>query len=308
MPKLKRWIISCGFSTVLGLTSCALSFTNPYTGNTETLAGLQQMGNAGGSSDSTLQQTNIRVAAIKETAFSVGAQSGLAFRAKHINQYLARYANELDKIYNFELLLLENNVLPPVLSEGHNTLNLASQDAIRVADTSYKIDQQARFVTTAPSWRQYIWMDYKIPDRPHSSVLPKDSAEKEAWDKYTYHGWQKGIEQADAIFSDTLARLKHDYTGMIRYRKLLAMNMVSPPYVSHTDLGVTGDDNQIRIDDRVLRIVALPGLKPNSKQWRASVTKLNNDLDRFLKMEKLALKPKIEITNQTWQPVISAPG
>ncbi len=32
---------------------------------------------------------------------------------------------------------------------------------------------------------------------------------------------------------------------MILYRKLLAMNMVSPPYVSHTDLGVTGDASEI---------------------------------------------------------------
>ena len=134
--------------------------------------------------------------------------------------------------------------------------------------------------------------------------MPKDSTERAAWDRYTFEGWQKGLQQADDIFSDSLARLKYDYLGMIRYRKLLAMNMVSPPYVSHTDLGVTGDSNQLRIDDRVLRIVALPSLKPNSAEWKAAITKTDDRLKKFRKLEKLASKSKIEITNKAWQPVI----
>jgi defect-in-organelle-trafficking protein DotC len=307
MQKLKGHLLinSVLLTAILGLSACGPKTLGPYAGTTETLEGLQAMGRAGPPSSSE-QKSNIRVLAIKETAYSIGAQSGLAYRAKYINAYLITHSRQLDKIYDFENLILENNVLPPILSEGRNAFNLASPNAIRVANTTYQIDRQAQFVTTAPNWRQYIWLDYKIPDRPHFSVLPKDAEERVAWDKYTYEGWQKGMEQADEIFSNNLARLKHDFVGMIRYRKLLAMNMVSPPYVSHTDLGVTGDNNQLRIDDRVLRIVALPGLKPNSKEWRASVTKLDGRLEKFNKLEKLASKTKIEITDQAWQPVIPA--
>lgn len=303
MRKLKSILICSSISAIIGLAACT-STKSPYYGNTETLEGLQKMGRAGKVNKSALK-SNIRVLAIRETAYSIGAQSGLAYRSKHINTYLTLHQRLLSKIYDFELLMLEDNVLPPVLSEGHNSLNLPNMSALRVSNTIYKIDKQARFVTTAPNWRQYIWLDYKIPDRPHSSVLPKDSVERQAWDRYTYEGWQKGIEQADNIFANNIGRLKHDFTGMIRYRKLLSMNMVSPPYVSKTELGITGDSNEIRIDDRVLRIVALPGLNTNSKEWRASVTKLDSRLQKYKKMEQLAQATKIEITDEAWQPVVT---
>lgn len=303
MRKLNTLIASCSIA-LFALTGCS-NTTKPsaYVGNTETLEGLQAIGRAGkGNANET--QSNIRVMAVKETAFSIGAQSGLAYRAKDINMYLTRHARRLDKVYDFEGLMLENNVLPPVLSEGHNLFNLANPNAIRVANTTYKIDKQARFTTSAPNWRQYVWLDYKLPERPNSAVLPKDDLERKTWDQYTYEGWQKGMEQADSIFADNLARLKHDFTGIIRYKKLLAMNMVSPPYVSHTDLGITGDTNQLRVDDRVLRIVALPALNVKSKEWRASVTRLDDRLKKYQEMETLAEKTKIEITDQAWQPTV----
>lgn len=303
MPKLKAAFIIGGLSALIALSGCTSTKKSPYVGNTETLEGLQAMGRAG-RVDVTETQSNIRVLAIKETAFSIGAQAGLAYRAKDINKYLTRHARRLDKVYDFENLMLENNVIPPVLSEGHNLLNLANPNAIRVANTSYKIDQQARFLTTPPTWRQYIWLDYKLPERPNATVLPRDNIEREAWDKYTHEGWQKGMEQADSIFSDNLARLKHDFTGIVLYRKLLAMNMVSPPYVTHTELGITGDTESMRVDDRVLRIVALPQLNVKGKEWRASVTRLNDRLKKYQDMEKLAAETNIEITDQAWQPVI----
>lgn len=272
--------------------------------STATLDSIQSMrGSKANQSTSALKTKNIRVMAVKETALSLGAQSGLANRAKEINAFLALHARHLDKVFNFESLILENNVLPPVLLEGRNTLNLASPETIRVSDRTYKIDKQARFVTTAPNWRQFIWLDYHLPEPPDKSVLPRTPEEQRAWVKYTKKGWQKGKEQADVIFADNLARLRQDYTGMIRYKKLLAMNMVSPPYVARTDLGVTGDSNQIHIDDRTLRITALPGLKPNSSEWRASVGKQRDRLAALRDREALASE-SINITDEAWQPVI----
>lgn len=303
MRKLKTLALTCSIA-LFALSACtSATKKNGLIGDTESLEGLQAMGHAGKAASSEVQ-SSIRVMAIKETAFSIGAQSGLAYRAKDINMYLTRHARRLDKVYDFDSLMLENNVLPPILSEGHNLLNLANPAAIRVANTTYKIEKQAQFTTTAPTWRQYVWLDYTLPERPNSAVLPKDDIERKAWDQYIYEGWQKGMEQADNIFSDNLARLKHDFTGIIRYRKLLAMNMVSPPYVSHTDLGITGDKNQIRVDDRVLRIVALPELNIKSKEWRASVTRLDDRLKKYQKMEALASKTEIQITDQAWQPTI----
>ncbi|WP_043874323.1 type IV secretion system DotC family protein [Legionella massiliensis] len=275
-------------------------------GDTSSLAGLQSMSNNLSTKATRKKNKNkIRETAIKETALSVGAQSGLAWRAKIIDNQLTKLGRRLDMIYDFNAVILEHNVLPPVLLEGRNTLNLADTQTIRISDRTYKIAKQARFVTTPPNWRQYLWMDYKQPDPPSSFLLPKTRREKQVWSYWVEKGWKDGIEQANVILEESVARIKEDFSGMILYRKLLAMNMVSPPFVSHTDLGVTGDASEIHIDDRVLRITALPTLNTNSKEWIAAVSKDENALEHFKNMEKLAQNTKIIITSKAWQPVIA---
>lgn len=306
MPKLDwKQIVKISALSCL-LISCSSLKKNTTRGNVESLDGLKEM--AYSSPTNVVESKSmgkIRQIALKETALSLGAQSGLAYRAKCIDSQLDTQARNLDKIFNFEALMLSHNVLPPVLLEGRNTLNLPSSNAIRISDRTYKIYKQARFVTTSPNWRQFLWMDYQRPERPNMTLLPKDKEERVIWDHFVEIGWKNGIEQADTIIGDNLARIKEDYAGMILYRKLLAMNMVSPPYVSHTDLGITGDANEIHIDDRVLRITALPGLNINSKQWRAALSKHDDQLKQFKNMAKLASNAKIEITSQSWQPMIS---
>ena len=217
---------------------------------------------------------NIRLEAIEETATSLGAQGGLAARAMQINALLEQNANKLDLVFNFQALLLNHNVLPPVLVESNQLLNLADPDTIRLADKTYKIVSQARFVTTAPNWRQYLLMDYQKPAVPDNTLLPRNVQEQRVWIQDINKGWQQGTMQAKTIYLANLARLERDYNGMILYRKLLAQNIISKPYVAQTDLGVTSNDDnsQLYINDQVLRITALPELNPNSKQWRAVLT------------------------------------
>lgn len=279
-------------------------------GDTESLAGLQRMAYTKSSTrmQNKQQMGKIREMALKETALSLGAQAGLAWRAKIVDEQLTRQSRNLDTIYDFNSLVLEHNVLPPVLLEGRNTLNLADAQSIRVSDRTYKVSKQARFITTPPNWRQYLWMDYLKPEYPNVTLLPKTKAERQLWCTYTARGWQKGIEQANTILEESIGRIKEDFGGMILYRKLLAMNMVSPPYVSHTDLGVTGDGSEIHIDDRVLRITALPALNVNSSEWKAAVAKDENALEQFKTMEQAIHRNKIVITNKSWQPVIAPVG
>ncbi len=286
------------------LVACATS--NHPAGNTDSLAGLQAMANTRGASVRSMPSMGkIREMALKETALSLGAQSALAWRAKYIDEELVQQSRRMDSIYDFNALILEHNILPPVLLEGRNTLNLADTQTIRISDRTYKVSKQARFITTPPNWRQYLWMDYKKPEYPHVTLLPKNKQERSIWCFYIDKGWKQGVEQANTILEESISRIKEDFSGMILYRKLLAMNMVSPPYVSHTDLGVTGDGGEIRIDDRVLRITALPALNVNSSEWRAAVAKDEEALEQFKHMEKLVQSDKIVITSKAWQPIIA---
>jgi defect-in-organelle-trafficking protein DotC len=264
MSRLGPILLALLFTLILG--SCASSRYQDDVGIS--LPGLKTPADA-----SSAQISGLRLQVLQDTATGFGAQAGLAWQAKNINKLLSREERTLNRIFDFNQMLLQNNVLPPVLAEGKDNLNLADDRVIRLADQIYKIDAQARFVTAAPTWRDYLWMSYPSPDAPPSGLLPKNWRERRVWNTCVNTGWHEGIDQANQIFSANVGRLKHDFAGMVLYRKLLAQNMVSQPFVAKTSLGVTGDGNGVRINDQVLRITAVPQLNTNSKTWRPMIIK-----------------------------------
>lgn len=220
----------------------------------------------------------IRKKALEDTALSLAAQGSLAATSKAINCRLEHDKWYLESVYNFNGMMLSHGILPPVLVQGDFSLNLADPTTIRVADKTYKIIQQARFATTPPNWREYLWMSYTKPEMPHRYLLPKSKEESEVWKCAIRKGWAKGVEQATNIFQQNLARLKRDYQGMILYRRLLLERKISQPFVSRTELGVTGDGNDMRVNDQVLRITVLPQLQTDPTCWRPIVVKENDNV------------------------------
>ena len=158
MPKFIHRI--CIIVSALLIANCA-SHSRMYMGDTDSLAGLQAMANTNKSSRAKNKQKTgkIREMSLKETALSLGAQAGLAWRAKIIDQQLTRQARNLDNIYDFNSLVLEHNILPPVLLEGRNTLNLADSQSIRISDRTYKVSKQAHFITTPKNFMSGIYLD-----------------------------------------------------------------------------------------------------------------------------------------------------
>lgn len=216
--------------------------------------------------------SSLRLGALKSVALSYGTQAGYARRAYEIIGQVQSRAGDLDRIYNFQGVMLDRNVLPPVLVETVNSLSVSGPDALRLSDHTYQITSQAKFVTAAPSWREYLLtsLTISVGGQGHS-LVPRDASEKRYWDAQVRSGWQAGAQQADQVFAAQLARLSRDYKGMVLYRHLLSLNMVSKPFVAESNLGVTGDGSQIAINDRVLRITALPQLETRSEQWRAKL-------------------------------------
>jgi defect in organelle trafficking protein DotC len=215
---------------------------------------------------------SIRMQALRSTAAELGTQGGLAWRAEHIDQSLGKQSDYLDHVFDFNQLLLKNNVIPPVLAQTGNTINLTGDDAIRLADKTYQIISPARFTSAPPTWRTYLWLSFKKPDAPNHTLLPRNAQEVAYWNMFIQSGWKKGLEQANDIFSANLARLKRDYTGMVLYHTLLDEHIVSAPFVAKSNLGVTGDGNQLRVNDQVLRITANSRLQTNGSDWRPVLT------------------------------------
>lgn len=299
-PKFKQAILLSVLS--LALSGCAE--TTKYA-DTSSLAGLQRLGRAPVAGKNVVKISAIRLTALEDTALSTGAQAGLAWRAKQINAELASRTNELDETYNFYGILLAHDVLPPVLEEADDSLNLADPSTIRLAAKTYKIVSQARFVTAPPTWRDYLWMNYQAPEAPSITLLPRNSTEQKVWDHYVNQGWNNGIHQADNIMAANLARINRDYKGMILYRKLYAENMVSAPYVARTNLGITGDASHMNINDQVLRITALPELNLRGNTWKPGIIPENGTVFKStIKQRKPNRKfkhkhAKIHITNDS---------
>lgn len=277
---IRRSLVTMTFSLILSglLYGCGDQPTQP----TRTYVGNQPIPNApvaelGYVNPSKLpaasgKVNNIRSRALQTTAVTLGATGALAWRSEQINASLDKNEDQLNQIFDFNQLLLPHNVVPPVLVEANNSLNLADPNTIRLSSKIYRIVKPARFTTTPPNWREYLWLDFKKPDMPETSFLPRDQDEANIWNCYLQIGWEQGVNQANAIFNANLNRLKRDYNGMVLYRRLLAENIVSAPFVAKAELGVTGNAHEIRINDQVLRITAQSELQPDSSQWQPIIT------------------------------------
>lgn len=250
---------------LLTLGCISYSFIYSCTAPSPSSAAIREYQSAASIDQSAFSITGIRHQALRDASMSVGARGGLAWRAQQINQIISRYDNTLDRIFNFHALLLEHNILPPVLVEGRYTFEQSSPEIIRLADRSYSIIAQARFTSMPPTWRDYLFLQFTKPEMPDRSMMPKNDAERKVWDRYVQEGWQAGIDQADSILAENMGRLKRDYQGMVRYRSLLAQNMVSPPYTAEVNLGITGSPDEMSVNDRIYKITALPGFKYQSQ-------------------------------------------
>lgn len=205
--------------------------------------------------------------AIKKVALTYGAQSGLAWQSQKINSTLDHYARNLDAIYDFNFLLMYGKVMPPVIEESYLTYNIANATEVRMADKEIKIVRQARFVSNAPTWHDYIDLNYDKPKPPPLAIAPQNKEELVIWQAAVSEGWQQGVAQAKDNFATALRYLNRDYIGMTAYYTLYAQNMISSPVTTSTKLGVTGDENAMRIGDQVLRITALSRLNQMPGQW-----------------------------------------
>lgn len=256
----------------LGLTACQAIHQTQEPAEPE-LTTLMNMSRAGSALNFKEKLTEVREASLKEIALGAGAQAGLAWQAQQFKTLLDKNSAELDAIFNFNALLLENGVLPPVITEGRKTWHKADEQTIRVAEKTYYIEQQARFSGTVPNWRDYLSMEYEQPDDPELSLLPRNRQEQKVWRKYARVGWDNGVNQANKIYEANLGRLKHEMQGMLLYRKLLAQRIVSPPFVATSNLGVTGGGARLNVNDQVLRITNLPSLQANTDKWDPQVGK-----------------------------------
>lgn len=236
--------------------------------------------------DKTPLPVDIRLEALKEAALSYGARGGLASRSYEIRQDLDSRASYLDRVYNFRTLLISAPsgmlIEPPIISEQLNALLIEGDgQAAAVSDAVYMINQNVRIVSAPRNWRTYLERGWGTVEPPPEILRPKDDDERRIWRELTEKGWIEGRTQADDVFEQDVNKLTADFTGMVRYRELLAQGMVSQPFAMQVDRGVTGVTKDagvgggkvpvtstMRVGDRAVIITGVPELITGSEQWR----------------------------------------
>jgi defect-in-organelle-trafficking protein DotC len=222
--------------------------------------------------DKTRLGLQIREDALKEAAMSYGARGGLSWRTFQIQRRLAENEGNITSIFNFGHLLIAAPsgllIEPPVVTEAQKAVLVSGGgQSAAVADRVYRINRNARIVTAPRNWRAYLERDWGKVDAPPQILQPKNDSELQQWRKWLSVGWEEGLRQADDVFQADLDRLNTDYLGMIRYRELLAQGMITPPYASQEDRGVTGGGGEMRIGDRALTITGPSQLNPKAQRW-----------------------------------------
>lgn len=231
-------------------------------------------------------QRNLRGKAMQEAALSYGARSGLLRRSYEIAETVKYAAPSLDAALNFtprmlvDLLPGEKSegrsriIVPPVLEQAGHTLNQLGPQEVRSREGILKFHANARISTTVPNWREYLTRDLgeRTATPPHATLLPRTSEERANWDKWLAEGFAAGKEQADSIFEADVARLRRDLLGMDLYHSLVLQKVVSLPFVATRNDGVTGNGQQLNINDVTLRITVLPAFQTNPKEWTPTGT------------------------------------
>lgn len=223
--------------------------------------------------DDTGMPIDIRLDAMREAALSYGARGGLAWRTWHIREDLEQSSGYLDKVFDFRQLLIPAPsgllIEPPIVSESVNAMIIdAAGKEAAVADRVYNISRNARIVSTARSWRNYLEREWGEVKPPPDILRPNDEIEREQWIGWVNEGWEKGVNQADEIFEQDLNQLVAHYRGMVRYRMLLTQGMVSPPYALQVDRGITGGGTRMRVGDRAVEITGMPEFVPGTEKWQ----------------------------------------
>ncbi|MQP68207.1 hypothetical protein GE253_23085 [Niveispirillum sp. SYP-B3756] len=219
--------------------------------------------------------TTVRRQKLQEAGALYGARAGLEARLNVIAEALKAREAELDRVYAFQMLT------QPVTGGVQRTL-----PAIDVAGAAIEIEpgglrgvfvgqtiriiEPAVIVARPPSWRDYLLLTFPRGADPDPALLPRDKGEQEIWAAAVDRGWQAGAEQADAMFSDAVARLERLCVGMITYRILLVQGMVQPAWVDIKETPTIVEDDQSQVDVRSLTVTA-PAKLNDSRFWSPTV-------------------------------------
>lgn len=201
-------------------------------------------------SDSTL---TLRERMVRDSARTISFQKAVAMRYQELNKACEERADLLGSIFSFSSLLIDGHILPPVLGFAGPVHTLHDKDSASTVDETYTIRAQARIVSIAPGWRDYLTQNFDALEiRPE--CLPKTSKERRIWQEAVRTGWAEGKTQAEEVFQQNMDRLTADYRGMLRFAMLHKRGLVSLPVMARGHIPIRVGRTTLDINQTVFRL------------------------------------------------------
>ncbi|KKN85128.1 hypothetical protein LCGC14_0282970 [marine sediment metagenome] len=199
--------------------------------------------------------TGIRIRAIRQEGLRVGAQTGLAARYSMIMEYWSSVEEKLNVTFSFTGFVREGRLLMPAIVQVDNALSYDPETgAATQVQKAYTVEEEARVVTSIPTWRDYVYQVYERPEAPHESLLPRNDEEVDEWKKALREGWTAGVFQADQIYEDRVNQLVRAVEGRHLYRTLEAKNMISPAALRVESNRVTFNGRTMNIGETIYMV------------------------------------------------------
>lgn len=243
----------------------------------------------------------VREAILREAATALGARAGMMAKGCDIKTEIEKRSVGLDRRFRFSDLIMGKGLLPPVISEAKDSVSL-TEKALRWSSRVYTLDEPARLIVNAPTWRDWLYVgmpmdgcgkNSNVVNSTLSSVhRPSNPSEEKFFRSVLAKSYEQGKEAAQAVFDTNLARLNRSYAGMRNYFDLYQRGIVSAPViVSNTDVVNNDDPNVLLIGDTLIRITMQPKFVSDPESWvplnhnEKGVSRLKKPTEAFARQE-----------------------
>ncbi|EPO6600046.1 type IV secretory system conjugative DNA transfer family protein [Acinetobacter baumannii] len=226
-------------------------------------------------SDSAKQAENTaRVEAIQTIVREAATRNALRARLQEISNVVKANDRKLDTVYNFQPLMINTIVVPPVIVEAHNISDVGNARTFSVLGTRYEIKENARFSHLPPNWRDYLNFNvesYQVGvDSLPNELKPKNQQEKKAFQNAMDRGIEDGVKEADAIFSHQLNRLNQTFIGMLKFHQFRMNGKITMPVIARTNISLAVGGNALMLNQSNFQITELPRFVNDPSYWKAN--------------------------------------
>ena len=208
---------------------------------------------------------NLRLKVVADAGATLAFQQGFQARYAELMAACERRARDFDRIFDFQKLILEGRVLPPVIRWTGRSVVVDSPSSATAADATYVIERPARIVASAPGWREWLMVD-AAPFEPDQALLPRTGEERRAWQEAVKEGWTAGRVHAGEIFETAMARLEADYRGMLRFRMLADRGLASAPVLAEGQVALSVMGRRLSLNETTIRITVPASFEAAERQ------------------------------------------